>query len=355
MKIAFIGPLQSGKSTLFRAVTGQSPADHPGMGEHLAIVKVPDPRLDWLFDLFKPKKKVEATIECLDVPGFGHETPAQQTEFRKCLPSIRQCDALVAVVRAFDNPTVPAYRNRVDAQADLEELAAELMFCDLESVTARIEKLEKSLKKPTKTHEEEKRQLDLLLRCQTALENDKPLSTVVESEEESKMVGGFAFLSLMPLIVVINVGADDAAKTAPFEYPHALTTIVLCADMEEQIAQLDPEDRKAFMEDLGVSESARDRLINACYDALGLISFLTGGGENEVRAWAVKKGTSAVEAAGKIHSDIARGFIRAETVAFEELKAAGDMRAAKAAGKVRLEGKNYIVQDGDLITFRFNV
>ncbi len=354
MKIAFVGPPLSGKSTLFRAVTGQTAASHPGMGEHLAIVKVPDLRLHWLFDLYKPKKLVEATIDCLDVPGFSHETAQQQAEFRKSLPNIRQADALVAVVRAFDSDTVPPYRDRVDARADLEELVAELIFCDLDAVMTRIERIEKALTKPTKTHDQEKRELALMKRCQTALENEKPVSTAIETDEERKAVSSYQFLTMLPLIAVINVNEDQAAKPPPFEWPQARATIALCAETEAQIAELPPDDRKAFIEDLGVSEPAKDRLVKVCYDAVGLISFLTVG-EDEVRAWPVKKGSDAVEAAGKIHTDIARGFIRAETVAYNDLYAAGDMKGAKAAGKVRLEGKTYIVQDGDVINFLFNV
>lgn len=354
MKIAFVGPPLSGKSTLFRAVTGQAASSHPGMGEHLAVVKVPDQRLHWLYGLYKPKKLTEATIDCLDVPGFSHETSQQQAEFRKSLPSVRQADALVAVVRAFGSDTIPPYRDRVDAKADLEELWSELVFCDLDAVVARIERLEKALTKPTKTHEQEKRQLALLQRCQATLENEKPISSVIENDEERKLLSSYQFLTELPLIVVINVNESDAAKPAPFEWPMAKATIALCAETEAQIAELPPDDRKAFLEDLGVSEPAKDRLVRVCYDAVGLVSFLTVG-EDEVRAWSIKKGSDAVEAAGKIHTDIARGFIRAETVAYNDLRTAGDMKGAKAAGKVRLEGKAYIVQDGDVINFRFNV
>jgi len=354
MRIAFVGPPMSGKSTLFSAVTGQPVSGRTGTGEQIAVVKVPDSRLEWLSGLYKPKKLTEATIDCLDVPGFSHETTQQQAEFRKHLPDIRQSDALVAVVRAFDNPTVPAYRDRVDARSDLEELTAELIFCDLETVTTRIERLEKSLKRPTKTREQEKRQLELLQRCQAALEEEKPVSTAIQNDEERKALASFAFLTELPLIAVINVGDDQAAEPVPFEYEQAHTTISLCAEMEEQIGELADEDRQAFLEDLGVTESARDRLIQACYDAVGLISFLTVG-EDEVRAWSINRGSPAVEAAGKIHTDIARGFIRAETVAYDDLHTTGDMKGAKAAGKIRLEGKTYVVEDGDIINFRFNV
>ncbi len=354
MRIAFVGPPQSGKTTLFRAVTGVSDSGHHAGGEQLAVVKVPDARLDVLEKLYKPKKYTEATMDCLDVPGFSHETAAASAEFRKALPSVRKCDALVAVVRAFDNPSVPAYRNRVDAPADLKELASELLFCDLETVTNRVERLEKSLKKPTKTLDQEKRELELMQRCQQALESEQPLAGVVRSDDDRKMLLSFQFLTMKPLIVVVNVGEDQAAAEAPFQYEPAKATIALCAGTEAQIAELDTTDRKAFLEDLGVKEPARERLVRACYDAVGLISFLTAG-EDEVRAWSIRRGSDAVEAAGKIHTDIARGFIRAETVAFDDMVAAGDMKGAKAAGKLRLEGKTYVVQDGDIINFRFNV
>ena len=354
MKIAFVGPPQSGKSTLFRAMTGQSASSQPAMGEHVAVVRVPDARLDWLNVLYPRGKRVEATIDCVDVPGFSHETPQQQAEFRKSLPTIRQCDALVAVVRAFEDPAVPTYRNRVDGRADLDELTAELIFCDLEQVTTRIERLEKALTKPTKTHDQEKRELALLQRCQAALEAEQPISAGVETDEERKALASFAFLTELPLIVVVNVNEDQAAADPPYTCPAARATIALSADSEEQIAQLEPQDRQAFLEDLGVSEPARTRLIHTCYHAVGLISFLTVG-DDEVRAWSITRDSDALTAAGKIHTDIARGFIRAETVAYHDLHATGNMKGAKAAGKVRLEGKSYTVQDGDVINFRFNV
>jgi ribosome-binding ATPase len=354
MRIAFVGPPLSGKSTLFRAITGMAATPHHAPGEQLAAVKVPDRRLDVLAEMYKPKKYTEATIEVLDVPGFSQETPAQATEFRKTLPSVRKCDALVAVVRAFDNPAVVPYRNRVNPRADLDELASELAFCDLETVTTRVERLEKGLKKPTKTHELEKRELELMLRLQKTLEAEQPITSAIQNDDERKAIASFGFLTEMPIIVVVNVNEKDAAKPPVFDYPHARAVIGLCAETEEQIAQLEPADRKAFLEDLGLTDPAKDRLVRVCYDAVGLLSFLTAG-EDEVRAWSIKRGSDAVEAAGKIHTDIARGFIRAETVAFDDLKAAGDMKSAKAANKVRLEGKAYIVQDGDVINFRFNV
>ena len=354
MRIALVGPLQSGKSTLFRAVTGQPASQQHAVGEQLASVKVPDPRLDVLAKIYNPKKYTEATIDVLDVPGFSQETAQQQAEFRKALPSLRQCDALVAVVRAFDNDSVVAYRDRVDAKADLEELTSELSFCDLETVTTRIERLEKAMKKPTKTLDKDKHEHEFMTRCREALESEQPISSVIQSDDDRKLIASFGFLTLKPLIAVINVNENQAAAPTPFEWPVARATVALCADTEEQIGQLDAADRDAFLEDLGVKEPARNRLIRACYDAVGLISFLTAG-EDEVRAWSIRRGADKVEAASKIHTDIARGFIRAETVAFDDVVAAGDMKGAKNAGKFRLEGKSYVVQDGDIINFRFNV
>ncbi len=354
MRIALVGPPQSGKSTLFRAVTGQFDEPSYGVAERLAVVKVPDNRLDFLAKLYHPKKITPATIEVVDVPGFSQETAPQQAEFRRHIPGLKLCDALVAVVRSFRNPDVPAYRDRIDPKGDLEELHTELIFADLETVANRIERLEKALTKPTRTHDQEKRELALLQRCRDALEKEQPLSGVIANEDERKLVKGFRFLTQMPLIVVVNVTDTEAANPPLFDYPHCSAMIGLCANTEAEIAQLDPEDRKAFLEDLGVAEPARDRLVRTCYEAVGLISFLTYG-EDEVRAWSIHKGTTAVEAAGAIHTDLAQGFIKAETVAFADLYAAGDMKAARAAGKVRLEGKTYVVKDGDCIIIKFNV
>jgi len=354
MKIALVGPPLSGKTTLFQAVSGQFAPPAHGVQEHVAVVKVPDKRLDFLAALYKPKKYTEASIEMVDIPGFSQVTAARQAEFRRHIPSLKLCDALVAVVRAFNNPDVPPYRDRIDPKADLDELYAELIFADLEQTMNRIQRLEKDLTKPTRTHDQERRELALFQRCREALEDEKPLSSAIHTDEERKLVRGFRFLTEMPLVVVVNVSDTDAANPPVFDCPHARAVIGLCARTEAEIAQLAPEDRRAFLDDLGVGEPARERLIHACYDALGLISFLTCGPE-EVHAWSIRRGQTAVEAAGEVHSDMARGFIKAETVAFKDLQAAGDMKAAKAAGKVRLEGKNYVVQDGDVILFKFNV
>lgn len=354
MKSAFIGPPQSGKSTLAGAVTGIAPESHGLPQVRHAVVRVPDPRLAVLATMYNPKKVTEATIEYIDVPGFSLADPHGRDEFKRFLPEIRLAELLVVVVRAFDNAAVPAYRKRVDAAADLNEVREELLFADLETITNRIERIEKSMKKPTKTQDQEKHELLILTACKDALENSKPLTEVLASPENRRAVASFGLLTQKPLLAAYNVSEDQAAKPDPPAPAHTAGAINLCALTELDISQLDPADRPTFLADLGVKEPARDRLIQKCYEALGLVSFLTVG-PDEVRAWTIHRGCDAVEAASKIHSDIARGFIRAETVAYADLMAAGDMKGAKAAGKVRQEGKTYIVHDGDIINFKFNV
>lgn len=355
MRVALIGPPQSGKSTLFAAVAaaGGSHIDlsRPDL-PHLANVKVPDTRLDWLAEHFEPKKVTPAELEFLDLPGLDLSSEAGRTRARGHVAEMRNCDMLVIVVRAFDNPAVPAYRDRTDPAADVEELLAELLFADLEQVTARVEKLEAAVKKPTADRDAHLRELELMKRLAEGLENEKRIFDVVQSESESKLLRSFAFLSEKPALVVVNCGEDQLAE--PAEPVAGLTTLKLSARIEEEIAELPAEERAEFLADLGIEAGARDVLIRACYQRCNLISFLTAG-PDECRAWSIPAGTDAVTAAEEIHSDIARGFIRAETVSFEDLRAAGSEKAAKAAGKTRLEGKQYVVQDGDVIYFRFNV
>ena len=354
MRFALIGPPQSGKSTLFSALTGKPLDPSHAMSEQLTSVSVPDVRLDYLASLYSPKKYTPAHIEFLDIPGASLADASGQADFRRRMQEARKCDGLVMVVRAFTSDSVAAYRNRVDAKSDLEELHTELIFADLEQVVNRVEKLEKSVQKPSKTRDQELRELAMMQRVQKALESEAPVLSAIQNEDEHRIAASFGFLTLKPVLVAINVGEADVAAAPPLEHEHARATIALSAEIEAEIAQLGPEDRKAFLDDLGLQEAAGARLIRACYEAAGLVSFLTCG-PDEVRAWTIVKGTDAVNAAGKIHSDIQRGFIRAEVVAFDDLKAHTDMKGAKAANKVRLEPKHYIVADGDIINFRFNV
>jgi len=348
MKAALIGLPQSGKSTLFQAVTGIRTDTHAAPTVRHAVVHVPDPRLHVLAGLYRSKKVTEATFEFDDVPGCSLDDAKGQDEWRRLLPAVRQADLLIVVVRDFEESSVPKYRNRVHAQGDFAAVWDEIVFADLDTVSRRIDRLEAQSRKPTKTHELEKRERALLERCMKALETGSPLSTVLTTDEERHLVASFAFLTEKPLVCVRNVSDDRASTAEPVRAEHAAASLALSATIEAELAMLDDEDRPQFLRELGLESPARDRLIKQCYEAGGLISFLTAGPE-ETRAWTVTKGSTAVEAAGKIHSDFARGFIRAETVAYEDLIEHKDMKGAKAAGKVRKEGKSYVVQDGDVM------
>ncbi|MBS3734916.1 MAG: YchF family ATPase [Phycisphaerae bacterium] len=356
MRVALIGPRQSGKSILLAAVA-EAGGSHVDLSRpdqpHRAVVKVPDPRVDWLAEQYRPKKVTYAELEFVDTPGYDLRDEAGRQHAKAHWPLVRQSHMLLPVVRAFDDATVPAYRDRVDPVADVEELLAELLFADLEQVTNRVEKLSESVRKPTPRRNEDQRELELMQRLQQTLEAERPVAEAVRTDAEEKLIRSFAFLSLKSLLVVVN-SSEAQLDDPPPEMPAGLPAMRISAKIEEEIAELPADERAAFLADLGVSASARDVLIRACYERMNLVSFLTYG-EDECRAWTVPAGTRAVEAAGEIHSDIARGFIRAETVAFDDLQAAGDIKSARAAGTLRLEGKDYVVADGDVITFRFNV
>ena len=358
MQVALIGLTQSGKSSVFSAVTEGHV--HAGAGAaHLtdqAVVSVPDDRLVVLTEAYKPKKTVPATIDFLDLPGLTFTDEPGRHEARRVIAQARQADMLLLVVRGFTSDSVAAYRNRVDPAGDLNDIHNEFMLADLELIANRIEKLEKSAQRPTKNPEHDKHELALLQRCQDTIENEKPLSHLVENPEEEKMLRSFGFLTLKPTCVVVNVDEDkfNQAPAISTEATGGLEPVALCATLEAELAALDPDERSAFLADLGIEQIARDRLIRTCYRALNVVSFLTVGAD-EVRAWTVPAQCPAVEAAGQVHSDIQRGFIRAAVVRYDDFIAAGDMKGAKAAGKLRLEGKAYPVQDGDIIDFRFNV
>jgi GTP-binding protein YchF len=346
--------MQSGKSSILSAISGRGMPQIGSTAIEEAMVPVPDERIDWLAELYKPKKTTLATIDSLDLPGLSFTDEHGRAAARRLINQIRNVDMLVLVVRAFENPSVPPYRNSIDPVRDVSELKTELLLADLELVTTRIERLEKEITKPTKTQARDKVELALQKKLQEAIESERPISTAVETEAEKEMIKSLAFLTQKPMAVVVNVSEGDLGKQFNFGLDSSIPVITLCATLEKELSQLDAASRKEFMADLGISEPAAKKFVNNCYSALGLISFLTSG-PDEVRAWPIKQGTTALDAAGKIHSDIKRGFIRAETIAFEDLKTLGDEKAVKAAGKMRLEGKTYIVKDGDIINFRFNV
>jgi len=356
LKAAFIGLMQSGKSTILSAVSGKEPAPMGSTDIHEQMVPVPDDRLNWLTGLYQPKKTVYATIDCQDLPGLSFQDEHGRAAARRLFNQIRTVDMFAIVVRAFENPSVPAYRNSVNPMRDLEELKTEMLLADLELVTTRIERLEKQIHKPTKTQARDKAELELQLKLQEAIESEKPISSVIENDLQLDLIRSLNFLTLKPMMIVVNVGEDQLTERIDLGGGIDIQTEVvqLCASLESELAQLDTDSRVEFMADMGLTEPASKKFVQCCYSTLGYISFLTAGSD-EVRAWPIQKGLTAVEAAGKIHSDIQRGFIRAETMAYDDLKELGDEKAVKAAGKARLEGKSYVVQDGDIINFRFNV
>ena len=362
MKIGIIGLPNSGKTTVFNALTGGSAEtavySSGSLEPNLATVKVPDPRLHVLTGMYKPKKTTFADVQYIDVAGLSgsaRETGGLSPAF---LNYISQVDALLHVVRAFEDPNVPHPENSVDPRHDIETVDLELTFSDLAIIERRLQRLQGEIGK-TAGKEKEARvaERDVLLRLQAGLEADTPIRDTHLSSDEEKMLRGYQFLSAKPLLIVVNVGEDQlgADLAGSIAYQHAKSAVVeLAGKVEAEIAQLEPDDAQAFLDDLRIAEPARERVIGASYDLLGLISFLTTG-PDEVRAWPIRQGTTALDAAGTIHTDIQRGFIRAEVVAYEDLVAAGTMAEAKKRGTVRMEGKTYVVQDGDICNFLFNI
>jgi len=356
LKVALLGMLQSGKSSIFASLSGKGIPPVGSTTIEEAIVSVPDERFDWLTECYKPKKTTHATIDCLDVPGFNFTDEHGRAAARRLMNQIRMSDMFVLVVRAFEDPAVPPYRSSINPDRDLSELRTELLLADLELVATRIERLEKQIHKPTKTQARDKAELALYKKLQQTIESEKPISSAIETGAEHEMIKSLGFLTLKPMVVAVNVGENQLVAKFDFadHVDSSVPVITICAKLEFELSQLDADSRSEFMADLGLSKSAIIKFVNSCYLALGLISFLTVA-SNEIRAWPIKKGTIAHDAAGKVHTDIKRGFIRAETFRFDEIKEFGSEKALKTAGKIRLEGKDYVVQDGDIINFRFNV
>lgn len=359
MKIAIIGLPNSGKTTVFNALTrgnAETAAFSSGQLEpNMATVKVPDERLGVLATMFNPKKITPADVQYVDVGGISG-TRQQGGLPPALLNYIGGADALLHVARAFEDETVPHPEGSVDVQRDIMSVELELMFSDLSIIERRLSKLNAEINKmSSKDREIRIAERDLLVRLQAELEAERPIRSIELSEEEERLLRGYQFLTAKPMLLVVNIDEKDIKNPPTFDYPiHNSVVVPLCGKVEAELAQLDDDDAAIFMEDLGVTEAARDRVISKSYELLGLISFLTAG-PDEVRAWTIRKNTPAVEAAGAIHSDIQRGFIRAEIVAYDDLVRAGSMAEAKKAGTLRLEGKNYIVKDGDICHFLFNV
>lgn len=344
-----------GKTTLFNLLTQAEEETSAFAGRTKTNVRtavVPDPRLDYLASLYNPRRVTPATIEVIDIPGL---TPGSGAAF---LAAVRQVDALVQVVRAFRNDAVVHIEGSIDPLRDIGNLNAELLLADMQMVETRLERIAsgKKIKKENLVEQA------TLKRCLEALEQEKPLLEAGLSEEEWQAVRSLDFLTTKPMIIVVNIDEEQLHKghfekeeeVLAYAAEKGIPVIKICAQIEVEIARLEPEERVEFMRELGIEEPGISRLAKAIYRRLGLISFLTVG-EDEVKAWTIKAGTNARAAAGKVHSDMERGFIRAEVVSFEDLYRLGDMQKVKEKGLCRLEGKDYIVQDGDIINFRFNV
>jgi hypothetical protein len=353
-----IGFPASGKTTLFQLMTSAREAHRPsGKSEaNVGVSRVPDERLDKLTALFNPRKHVPATVEFADIAGVGGAKTGAQALLD--VAPFRNADALLHVVRMFRDPAVPHPAGSVDAARDVRTMEDEVILADLGVVERRLERLERDLKKSANA--ELKKEQDILMRCRAALEDGRPLRALDLPPDDGKRLRGFQFLSAKPLLLVLNLDeedlprADEAVKLAGLEgFMSGANTraVPICAKIELEIAQLEAADAAAFMADLGLHESGLDRVIRASYDLLGYISFFTVG-EDECRAWSIPRDTPAQLAAGEIHTDIQRGFIRAEVVRYEHLLARGTLAACREHGELRLEGKEYTVLDGDVINFR---
>ncbi|MDX1763251.1 MAG: redox-regulated ATPase YchF [bacterium] len=365
MIIGIVGLPNCGKTTLFNALTrGHAEIAsyaQTGAEPNLGTVKVPDARVDRLSQIYNPKKTTHATVEYIDLPGLPRGSVAEGAKVTEFLRRAREVDALVHVVRAFADDGVPHPAGSVDPVRDVQDLEVELMLSDLGIIEKRLERIEAAIGKGVdrSTNEAEKKILD---RFREALEGETPLRDLALTGEEEKVIRGYRFLTLQPKVIVLNVGESDLGGTGEAALVEKVKAAVgdqtrmevVCAKIEMEIGQLSPEEAALFMEDLGIRESALQRLIHACYARLGLISFLTVG-EDEVRAWTIPKETPAVQAAGAIHSDIERGFIKAEVISFDDLVESGSMASARDKGILRLEGKAYTVHDGDIVHFKFNV
>lgn len=356
LRAGLIGLPSTGKTTLLRLLSqsGEASGQSAGRAEpQVGVARVPDPRLDRLTSLFKPKRHVPATVEITELAGHGGTKALDVSSFRNA-------DALLHVLRMFQDERVPHASGDVDPARDLRQMEDELILADLGVAERRLERIRQDLKKGrSRELDEEARVIE---QCRTVLEEGHPLRTLSLDPEDAKRLRGFSFLSAKPLLVVLNLDEDDVSDPAAAIERAGLTdaltgaateTVPVCAKIELEIAQLPPDDCAAFLEDLGLVDSGLDRVIRASYQLLGYISFFTVG-EDECRAWSIPRATSAQNAAGEIHSDIARGFIRAEVVSYEALTARdGSYPACREHGEVRLEGKQYEVCDGDIINFRF--
>ncbi len=355
MQLGILGLPKSGKTTLFNTLTASHQATDKYSSSsqtNLGTATVRDTRLEKLRDLFHPKRYVPASVQYMDIPGIKRGESAESLDLAK----LKTVDALVHVVRAFEDPEILHPEGSLDPARDIAMLDLELILADHDIVERRLDRLEKATKRGLNPEEQRERALlaDVIL---PALEKETPLREVTLEPDDERRLRGFQLLSAKPMLIVINVGEDRAGASVAdlgIELRPAVSAVVVSAPIEQEISALPPEEQKEFLADLGLSEPSLDRVNRASYELLGLIAFFTVG-EDEVRAWTVRRGARAREAAGTIHSDIERGFIRAEIVHWDDLVRLKTMAACREAALLRLEGKDYVVQDGDVAHFRFNV
>jgi len=357
MRLGIIGLPQTGKTTLFNALTRGSQPTGAASGKiemHTAVVDVPDPRVDELAKMFVPKKTIYAKVTYVDIAGLDGSASKGGSISGALLNQLTQMDGFIHVVRVFEDENVPHVNESIDPLRDIQAMDGELVLNDLIAVERKLEHLAEEKKKGAGRDKAViERELVLFNRFHDALSNDTPLRDIEVSEEENKLLAGFGFLSQKPMLIVLNLSEGQQAPEIP--NPHKNTSqVALQGKLEADIAQLAPDEAALFLAEYNISEPSLNRMIRLSYDLLGLQSFFTAGAD-ECRAWTVRRGATAPDAAGEIHSDLQKGFIRAEVIAYTDLMELGGMVEAKAKGKLRLEGKEYIVKDGDILNIRFNV